>query len=165
MGEVSTRFGGFFPRDSLVGLTIQGRLRSHRKGRMYARRWHRAKEEFSAYDVLFFSIEDVRGSAALAEEYASFAPLAVMTQGVAGATLYQHGKATHFPAVPARSVDPTGAGDVFAAAFLLHYADGRDPATACRYANAAAACSIEHVGASGMPAREEVRERLRTAGI
>ena len=162
VGEVSTRFGDYFPRESLVGMTIQGRLRSHRKGRMYARRWHRAQQEFSAYDVLFFSEEDVQGSAALAEEYASLAPLAVMTQGERGASLYHNGKVTPCPALPAIPADPTGAGDIFAAAFLLHYAEHSDPAAACRYANAAAACSIEHFGASGIPAREQVEARLRS---
>ena len=85
-GEVSTQFGGSFPQGSLVGMTIQGRLRSHRKGRIYSRRWHRAEQEFSAYDIIFFSEEDVRGNAELAEYYASLVPLAVMTQGHSGAT-------------------------------------------------------------------------------
>ena len=63
-------------------------------------------------------------------------------------------------AFPARPVDATGAGDVFAAAFLLHYAENRDPTAACRYANAAAACSIEHVGASSIPTRRQIESRL-----
>lgn len=163
LGEVSTRFGGYFSQDSLVAMAIQGRLRSHRHGRIYARRWRHAAQEFSAYDVLFFSEEDVRGNAALAESYAALAPLAVMTQDRRGATVFQHGRASHHAAFPSQPLDMTGAGDVFAAAFLLHYAENRDPAAACRCANAAAACSIEHVGASGIPSREEVRERLRTA--
>ena len=162
VGEVSTQFGSYFPATALVGMTIQGRLRTHRKGRMYTRRWHRAEQEFAAYDVIFFSEEDVRGSAALAEYYAGLVPLAVMTRGPHGATVFAHGQVTHHAGFAARSVDPTGAGDVFAAAFLLQYAACRDVTAACRYANAAAACSIEHIGASGMPTRRQVEVRLRS---
>ncbi len=162
LSEVSTQFSGFFAQDTLVGMAIQGRLRSHRRGSIYARRWRRAPQEFAAYDVLFFSEEDVQGSAALAESYAALVPLAVMTRGGAGATLFAHGRVTQHPAFASRPVDMTGAGDVFAAAFLLHYAENRDPAAACRYANAAAACSIEHAGASGIPTREQVDTRLRS---
>ena len=161
-GEVSTQFGGSFPQGSLVGMTIQGRLRSHRKGRIYSRRWHRAEQEFSAYDIIFFSEEDVRGNAGLAEYYASLVPLAVMTQGHSGATVFAQGRAMQHAAFPAQPVDATGAGDVFAAAFLLHYAENRDPTAACRYANAAAACSIEHVGASSIPTRRQIEARLRS---
>ena len=162
VGEVSTQFGSYFPQGSLVAMTIQGRLRSHRKGRMYTRRWHRAEQEFSAYDIIFFSEEDVRGNAELAEYYASLVPLAVMTQGNSGATVFVQGRAMECTAFPAQPVDATGAGDVFAAVFLLHYAEVRDAATSCRYANAAAAYSIEHVGASGIPTRQQVEARLQS---
>ena len=161
--DVSTRFSGFFPRESLVGMTIQGRLRSHRGGRVYRQLWHRAEHEFPAYDVLFYSIEDVRYSIPLAEAYAELAPMAVMTRGSSGATLLHAGKYYELDAVPAQPVDLTGAGDVFAAAFLLHNAASGDPITGTHYANAAAACSIEHIGASGMPTLDQVEARLRLA--
>ena len=161
--DVSTRFSGFFPEESFVGMTIQGRLRSHRGGRMYRQLWHRAEHEFPAYDVLFFSIEDVRNSIPLAEAYAELAPMAVMTRGSDGATLFHAGKYYELDALPARPVDLTGAGDVFAAAFMLKFAESGDPIAAFYYANAAAACSIEHVGASGMPTLQQVEARLRAA--
>jgi sugar/nucleoside kinase (ribokinase family) len=40
----------------------------------------------------------------------------------------------------------TGAGDAFAAGFMLSLADGADPATAARAGHAAAAAVIEHDG-------------------
>ena len=161
--DVSTRFSGFFPKESFVGMTIQGRLRSHRGGRMYRQLWHRAEHEFPAYDVLFFSVEDVRNSIPLAEAYAELAPMAVMTRGSEGATLFHDGKFYELDALPARPVDLTGAGDVFAAAFMLKFAASGDPIAAFYYANAAAACSIEHTGASGMPTLQQVEARLSSA--
>ena len=119
--------------------------------------------EFPAYDVLFFSLEDVRYSIPLAEAYAELAPMAVMTRGSDGAMLFHDGKFYELNALPARPVDLTGAGDVFAAAFMLKFAESGDPIAAFSYANAAAACSIERVGASGMPTVRQVEARLRAA--
>jgi sugar/nucleoside kinase (ribokinase family) len=44
---------------------------------------------------------------------------------------------------PAREVDPTGAGDVFAAAFLTGMARGLDPVEAARLGAAAASIAVE----------------------
>lgn len=163
ISETSTRFGASFPPGTLAGMTIQGRLRSHQRGRVYTRRWRRAAHEFPPYTVIFFSDEDVGGSECLSRHYASQTRLAVMTQGDGGATLFEEGRKARHAAFPANPRDPTGAGDIFAAAFLLHYAAERDAAAACQYANAAAACSIEHVGADGIPSPEQVAARLRSA--
>ncbi len=163
--DVSTKFAGFFPEESLVGLTIQGRLRGHNRGRIYRRLWPRADHEFPAYDALFFSDEDVGFSVPLAEAYAELAPLALETLGDEGARLYDtvKRKVYELDAAPARDVDPTGAGDVFAAAFLITYAASGDPIAAAYHANAAAACSIEREGVNGIPIWEQVVERLRSA--
>lgn len=161
--DISTKFSGFFPEESLVGMTIQGRLRSHRGGRVYKQLWHRAEHEFPAYDALFFSIEDVRYNMPLAEFYAALAPMAVMTRGSDGASRIHDGKFYELDALPAQPVDLTGAGDIFAAAFMLCYAEFGDQVVAHYYANAAAACSIEHVGASGIPTFQQAKARLRLA--
>lgn len=161
--DISTKFSGFFPEKSLVGMTIQGRLRSHRGGRVYRQLWHRAEHEFPAYDALFFSIEDVRSNLLLAEAYAELAPIAVMTQGSDGASRIQDGKFYELDALPAQPVDLTGAGDIFAAAFMLCYAEWSDQVAAHYYANAAAACSIEHIGVSGIPTFQQAKARLSLA--
>lgn len=161
--DISTKFSGFFPEKSLVGMTIQGRLRSHRGGRVYRQLWHRAEHEFPAYDALFFSIEDVQYSMPLAEAYAALVPMAVMTRGSDGATRIHDGTFYELAALPAQPVDLTGAGDIFAAAFMLCYAEFGDQVAAHYLANAAAACSIEHVGASGIPTLQQAKARLRLA--
>ncbi len=163
IGETSTRFGASFSPGTLAGMTIQGRLRSHQRGRVYTRRWTRAAHEFPPYTVIFFSDEDVGGSERLGRHYASQTRFAVMTQGDGGATLFEHGRISRHAAFPANPRDPTGAGDIFAAAFLLHYAAKRDAAAACQHANAAAACSIERVGADEMPTPAQVAARMRSA--
>ena len=65
------------------------------------------------------------------------------------------------PAFPLEQVfDPTGAGDVFAAAFLLRYHEAGDLQEAAAFAACAASCAVEAVGVSGLGDRPEVTRRL-----
>ena len=57
-------------------------------------------------------------------------------------------------------VDSTGAGDVFATAFLLRYHEAGDPLEAGSFAACAASCVVEGVGASTLGDRAEVLRRM-----
>jgi sugar/nucleoside kinase (ribokinase family) len=83
----------------------------------------------------------------------------VVTDGAAGADLIVGGAVERVPAHPAREVDPTGAGDVFAAAFLSALADGADDRAAVDFAHRAAAYSVEREGLDGIPTRAMVEAR------
>ena len=92
--------------------------------------------------------------------WAGVTPLVVVTRGGAGATLrYQGGEPETFPGYPAHEVDPTGAGDVFATAFLLRLREIHDPRAAVDYANRVAALSIEGEGESAIPTPDQVIAR------
>ena len=60
----------------------------------------------------------------------------------------------------ARPTDLTGAGDVFAAAFLIRYADTDDPWEAARWGAAAASLVIEGPGVDAVPTLAAVEARL-----
>jgi len=64
------------------------------------------------------------------------------------------------PGVAAAAVDLTGAGDAHAGAFIAQLARGVDPIAAARWANAAAALAVEHVGPATAPTYAEVAARL-----
>ncbi len=66
----------------------------------------------------------------------------------------------HFPAYFITEVDPTGAGDVFAAAFLFYLHKYGDPRKAVKFANCTAALSVEHIGITGIPTLDMVVERI-----
>jgi sugar/nucleoside kinase (ribokinase family) len=64
------------------------------------------------------------------------------------------------PGLPREETDPTGAGDVFAAALLVGYHETGDVAEAAAFAACAASCAVEGVGASSLGDRAEVTRRL-----
>ena len=86
--------------------------------------------------------------------------IGVLTQGERGGRLHWRGRWEDYPAFPARAMDLTGAGDVFAAAFLLRYAETGHPLEAARFASAAAALSVQAPGPEGVPWRQEVFHHL-----
>ena len=69
------------------------------------------------------------------------------------------GAIERFPGYPASEVDPTGAGDVFAATFLCALVATDDPAEAMDQANRVAALSVEGVSTSAIPTPAEVAAR------
>jgi sugar/nucleoside kinase (ribokinase family) len=87
----------------------------------------------------------------------------VVTRGAEGCTVHLSGEGFDVPAFPASEVDPTGAGDVFAAAFFVYMSETRDALASARFAACAAALSIEQVGAAGIPTREEILTRIEMA--
>jgi len=73
--------------------------------------------------------------------------IVVCTESDKGAHVLSDGQHWQVPAIPTRVVDATGAGDLFAGAFLWGLTDGRDLETAGRMGCIAASEVISHVGA------------------
>jgi len=166
LGPVAQELGEemvwLFPH-SLLCLTPQGWLRRwDEEGRVHPQSWARAEKVLPSVDLLIVSEEDMREEATLLRQHLDLPHISVVTQGAQGATLYHKGERYRFPAPHARSVDPTGAGDIFAAAFLVRWAETGNAHTAARFANAAASLSIERIALSGIPTRAEIEKRLET---
>lgn len=77
-------------------------------------------------------------------------PIAVVTAGAHGALAIDSvtGEEEWVPALPVAAVDPTGAGDVFAAAFVTGTLAGWSLADRLGFANLAAALAVQQVGGS-----------------
>jgi len=143
--------------DAFVGLTPQGWMRRwDRAGRVSCCQWDEAEELRSRADAVVLSEEDVASDRALVALYASQTRLLVVTRGAAGCTVYTKGQSRQFPALAVREVDPTGAGDIFAAAFFVWLQRKGDPWLAARFANCVAARSVTRPGLSGTPTPEEI---------
>lgn len=146
-----------FAGRGFLGLTPQGWLRMpDSDGRVQAGGWHRAAQDVAAASAVVLSIEDLAGDWEMAEWLASLAAVLVVTTGPQGGVLFDHGVAVPFPAPQVTEVDPTGAGDVFAASFFIAVSGGAPPATAAHFATCLAARSVTRVGLSGVPTPEEV---------
>jgi sugar/nucleoside kinase (ribokinase family) len=83
-----------------------------------------------------------------------------VTRGENGTSVWSNGEWIQIPAVKAEPVDFTGAGDIWATAFTIALSEGKSIEEAGRYAATAAAISIESIGLSGCPSREQVEARL-----
>jgi sugar/nucleoside kinase (ribokinase family) len=69
-----------------------------------------------------------------------------ITRGANGALVIQGDDKTVLPTIPAKVLDPTGAGDTFCGATLSHLLKGEHPIMAAQKAMALASQEIEHVG-------------------
>jgi sugar/nucleoside kinase (ribokinase family) len=131
--------------DSLVGLTLQGWMRSWDKnGRVYSRNWPAAPAILPLAAAVILSEEDLVNTKTL-EDLRRWSNLLVLTQGSRGCTIFHGDEMRHIPTEPVRDVDPTGAGDVFAAAFLIRlHQTGGNPWEAGRFANEIATATVAH---------------------
>ena len=73
-----------------------------------------------------------------------------ITRGKKGAIVVQGNFKTELPAVPAKVLDPTGAGDTFCGATLSNLLQGDHPITSARRAMALASEEIKHVGPAAL---------------
>ncbi|MGQ9573388.1 MAG: PfkB family carbohydrate kinase [Dehalococcoidia bacterium] len=165
LGEVEEKVARCFPR-SLLAISPQGWLRAilhdGRVEQISPRRW-RPRLLFKHSKAIFVSDEDLPPEET--EEtlilWASQVPLLAFTRGARGSRLWSEGRWRQVPAIPADELDPTGAGDVFAAAFLARYVETNDAWQAALFAAAAASISVEAPGTAAVPDRQQVEERLR----
>jgi hypothetical protein len=162
-GELAPEMIAQFPASSLVGVTPQGWMRCWSPDGLIGHcPWDRAEYVLSRADALIFSKEDVGSDVGAIHRYAQWAKVMVVTQNWLGCTVYVRGERPRtFPAFHANQVDPTGAGDVFAAAYLIRYRETGDPYTAAHFANCVASFSVEGPGVSAIPTRARVERRLR----
>ena len=162
--EVSPAIAGLFRR-SLVGVTPQGYLRRwDSAGRVSPVPWEQSESILPHVGVVILSDDDVSGGESEIESYARQVDILVVTRGARGACVYREGEPHAVPPFPARAVDPTGAGDAFAAAFLIVFHRTGDPLQAARFANAVGSLVVERKGLAGIPTIEEIEARLRICG-
>lgn len=155
--EVDPNLVRSFP-DSFLGLTPQGWLRTwDEQGRVSFTEWPEASFVMQHADAAVISIEDVRGNERIIEDMASSIRVLAVTEGANGARLYWNGDLRRFTPPHMQEVDPTGAGDIFAAAFFARMQATRDPWEAARFATNLAAYSVGRYGLDSIPRPEEVQ--------
>ena len=140
--------------EGAVGAAAQGWLRhAARDGLVVPRTWRSPERLLQSVQALFLSREDIRGQESEVVEWFQRTPIGVLTADRDGALLFVNGERYEVRPRPAREVDPTGAGDVFAATFLVQYQRDGDPWQAAAAAACAGSLAVEGQGWSAVADR------------
>ena len=155
-GVNATAFGA-----GCTGAIAQGYVRAiDGEGRVSAKEWVRPERDLLGVHVLFLSEHDLPDADKRARELLAVVPIVALTRGWRGLTLVTREGVHEVPSLPRAEKDPTGAGDVFAAAFLVRYQETGDPLEAAAFGACAASCAVEGIGVASLGDRAEVERRL-----
>ncbi len=170
VGEIEGDLPPIFAQETLLAAVPQGWMRRwDETGRVTSKAWENAETILPYLDVLVLSLEDIAFDLNRLEPFFQHVPLVVLTEYRDGSTIYQRSQGgvgdniqaglvhiTKIPPRPANEVDPTGAGDIFATAFLIRLQETGDPIQSARFANITASFGVEKEGVAGIPSREQV---------
>jgi sugar/nucleoside kinase (ribokinase family) len=149
-------------RAPVTGLVVQGLLRRVGAGGAVSQpRWDPGPDALRGVGVAFLGEDDLVGQGPLHERLAAQVPTVVLTHGARGCELWASGRRAEVGVFPVSEVDPTGAGDAFAAAFLLALTRGADPVEAARLGAAAGSIAVEGIGGEALGRMGEAFERAR----
>jgi sugar/nucleoside kinase (ribokinase family) len=161
--EVNPGLAAAFPQ-AYLGLTPQGWFRAwDESGAVTVGPWEPLRPTMAKAHSVVLSLEDVGSDEEAIRGIAEAYPLVVVTDGAHGARLYMEGRMRMVPAPAVTVSDPTGAGDIFAAAFFAVHQETGDPMQAARLATAIASRSVTRRGLASVPSRQEV-QAARAAG-
>lgn len=150
-----------FP-DSFIGVTPQGWLRQlDGHGRISPGHWADASRILARANAVVVSEEDV-ANAEILEQWASKAAILVITRARNGCDVWVANASNRYHSAAFQSkkeVDPTGAGDVFAAAYFWWLTRGGGPFEGADWANCVASFAVERHGCYGIPDAESVAQR------
>jgi 1D-myo-inositol 3-kinase len=151
VGSVAARF---------TGLCVQGLVRAiGADGAVRPRPLEVEPAALARVDAAVLGEDEARGDPGLAARLAAAVPVVALTRGVRGCEIVARRRSFRVGVHPAREVDPTGAGDVFAAGFFLALARGADPVDAARLGAAAASVVVEGRAGEALPRIGEAFER------
>eukprot|EP01006_Ploeotia_vitrea_P012011 TRINITY_DN3191_c0_g1_i1.p1 TRINITY_DN3191_c0_g1~~TRINITY_DN3191_c0_g1_i1.p1 ORF type:complete len:336 (+),score=-2.24 TRINITY_DN3191_c0_g1_i1:69-1010(+) len=170
MDEIAADVAACFHSDTLVVATPQGWMRERgNDGRIRQVSWQNQSQILPHLDAIIISQEDIQSGnpSATVRGFLQNVPVVVLTTDKDGCIVFQQqtkdGKAT-MAKIPPRPVDnlvdPTGAGDTFAMAFLLRFQETQDAHQAALFANITASFSVEGRGFSAIPTKAEVLQYI-----
>ena len=166
LGEVDLAAFRRAVRARFSGLGVQGWVRRlEPEGDVSQPRWDPAPEELIGVDAAVLGEDDVPGQGDLVGRLVRHIPVVAFTHGPRGCEVIARGRTWRVGIHPAREVDPTGAGDVFSAAFFLALAGGAEPPDAARLGAAAASICVEGVGPAALARIGEARARAAVVPV
>ena len=156
--EVESSLARCFPK-ALLGVAPQGWFRrATDTGRIEHMEWNN-EEVLSRAEVVILSEMELFERRVPAN-WLTHGGIIVLTQGARGALMHYDNRWFRIPAHPTEEVDPTGAGDVFAAAYLIRYGETGDAIASGLFASCAASLKVAAKGAAGIPTRKQITRRM-----
>lgn len=150
----------------LKGVVPQGWLRAwDDEGRVHAIPWRDADRILPHIDVIVASEADLIADPEAVNTLIERVAVTIITVGPQGCILWLNGVRHHIPPRPAVEIDPTGAGDIFTAAFLVRLWETGDPIASAYFANVAASFSVEGEGLAAIPDRARVETFIRATPL
>lgn len=141
--EITPRFVMGCPTE-LNCATLQGWLRARSSSSKVLVELSAELETGLKYlDVGILSEEDVMSDPVLIEQLAANSRLLVVTRGGEGCDVFVKGERQRVTTTRLEINEPTGAGDIFAAAFFIKFAATKDPVGSAKFANRFAAWILE----------------------
>lgn len=147
-----------------VSLDVQGFIRSMRGGnRVQHKFWSNRNEFLEHVKIVHVGADEAKFAVRKrCRELLDLGPEVIaITDSRRGSYILFEGASKYVPAFPARTVDQTGAGDVYTTALAIRYLETGDPVESGYFASAAASFVVEDWGPRRLGTREEVEDRKR----
>jgi len=162
-GEGDPKIAHLF-KNSMVMLTLQGWLRHiGEDGLVSFKRWFEA-DALNAIDIMVYSEEDIVQAPELEQAFIDNVEHLFITRAERGGSYYHNGERFEYATPQVELVQPTGAGDVFAAALLASLPElDYNMLAAARVAARLGATAVTRDGLEGAPTPQEVQQALAEA--
>ena len=144
-GEIHGSLAQAFEAE-VVGAIAQGWLREFDPLGNVSQRPFDLASVLAGVHALFFSRHDLPDADAQARRLLAQVPIVALTRGWEGLSLFTREAVRDVPSLPRPEIDPTGAGDVFAASFLVRYHETGELVESAAFGACAASCVVEGVG-------------------
>lgn len=160
--ELPLNVGNDFP-EGFLGYSLQGWMRTwDGEGRISPTPLPGLKTAVRDNTAGFLSIEDLGYDRRGLEQIQRQFPNLALTLGSQGVEFFSGGRTQLIPSTPTPEIDPTGAGDIFAAAFMISWKiKGKTVEQSALLANALAAPSVRRPGTDGIPEELEIIETIK----
>jgi len=121
---------------------------------------------FANIDLLIcnnFEINIISGTTGLSkEDIIQAVPIAIITEGEKGSTIFADGGKTQIPACKVNAVDPTGAGDAYRAGLFTAWKKGYDLETSCCIGSVVSSFAVEKIGTqTNLPTWDIMEKRFQ----
>lgn len=146
--------------DAEFYLTPQGFLRQWNAEGVVRSQFWADETILTQMDGVVLSREDVNHDVLTVDEMVKKCPLVIVTHGKNGAVVYNNGKEMAFSTAPIEEIDPTGAGDIFAASLFCCFWEEKPLGTSMAIAQRIAGQSVKRIGMASILSETEVLDIL-----